>query len=162
MNVAGVAAKIGGALWTVWGIISLASALKDKTGPALQSAIWQIVGGIMIMVVATTFSGIIVDSTRASQPTTSQPTDSKVANYAGRVVNEAKIYYRSNLSNPDELKENIIHAVQSVIDNHTDRDHNITVVIANVTVTQISEYTGQGLNGGLISTISSWAFDYFH
>lgn len=47
---------IGGALWAVWGVIILAGALKDKTGPALQSAVWQIVGGALIMVASTMFS----------------------------------------------------------------------------------------------------------
>lgn len=45
-------AVIGGGLWMVWGVIVLAGALKDKTGPALQSGIWQIVGGGLIMAAA--------------------------------------------------------------------------------------------------------------
>ncbi len=49
-------AMFGGMLWTIWGVIVLAGALKEKTGPALQSAIWQIVGGILIMVASTLFS----------------------------------------------------------------------------------------------------------
>ena len=49
-------ATMGGALWTIWGVIILAGALKEKTGPALQSAIWQIVGGFLIMVASTLFS----------------------------------------------------------------------------------------------------------
>ena len=48
----------GGALWALWGVIVLAGALRDKTGPSLQSAIWQIVGGLLIMVAATMF-GIV-------------------------------------------------------------------------------------------------------
>lgn len=58
-DVLGIGAKfamIGGALWTIWGVIILAGALKEKTGPALQSAIWQIVGGLLIMVASTLFS----------------------------------------------------------------------------------------------------------
>lgn len=51
----GYFAMMGGAFWAVWGVIILASALKDKTGPALQSAIWQIVGGVMIMMASTLF-----------------------------------------------------------------------------------------------------------
>ena len=51
--------RVGGALWSVWGIIILAGALKDKTGPALQSAIWQIVGGIMIMMTSYLFTSVV-------------------------------------------------------------------------------------------------------
>lgn len=39
-------AIIGGGLWLVWGVVVLAGGLKDKNGPALQSGIWQIVGGV--------------------------------------------------------------------------------------------------------------------
>ncbi|MDR1604002.1 MAG: hypothetical protein LBS10_04325 [Gracilibacteraceae bacterium] len=35
----------GGSLWLVWGVVILAGGLKDKNGPALQSGLWQIVGG---------------------------------------------------------------------------------------------------------------------
>jgi hypothetical protein len=61
-DVLGLAAKfssIGGALWTIWGVIILASALKDKTGPTLQAAIWQIVGGLLIMVASHMFTTVI-------------------------------------------------------------------------------------------------------
>lgn len=60
-DVLGIGAKfamIGGALWTIWGVIILAGALKEKTGPALQSAIWQIVGGLLIMVASTLFNSV--------------------------------------------------------------------------------------------------------
>ena len=51
-------ATIGGGLWLIWGVIILAGGLKDKNGPALQSGIWQIVGGGMIIVAAQLFSSI--------------------------------------------------------------------------------------------------------
>lgn len=51
-------AIIGGGLWLVWGVIVLAGGLKDKNGPALQSGIWQIVGGGMIIAAAALFSSI--------------------------------------------------------------------------------------------------------
>lgn len=51
-------ATIGGGFWLLWGVIVLAGGLKDKNGPALQSGIWQIVGGAMIIVAATMFSQI--------------------------------------------------------------------------------------------------------
>ena len=45
-------AIVGGGLWLVWGVIVLAGGLKDKNGPALQSGIWQIVGGGLIIAAA--------------------------------------------------------------------------------------------------------------
>ncbi len=51
---------IGGGLWAVWGVVILGGGLKDKNGPALQSGIWQIIGGIMIIVAAGLFSSVIV------------------------------------------------------------------------------------------------------
>lgn len=50
---------IGGGLWLVWGVIVLASGLKDKNGPALQSGIWQIVGGALIITAATIFATLV-------------------------------------------------------------------------------------------------------
>lgn len=49
---------IGGGLWLLWGVIVLAGGLKDKNGPALQSGIWQIVGGGLIIVAAQLFAGL--------------------------------------------------------------------------------------------------------
>ena len=51
--------RVGGALWSAWGVIILAGAVKDKTGPALQSAIWQIVGGIMIIMTSYLFTYVV-------------------------------------------------------------------------------------------------------
>ena len=51
-------AIIGGGLWLVWGVIILAGGLKDKNGPALQSGIWQIVGGGLIVAGAALFNNI--------------------------------------------------------------------------------------------------------
>jgi hypothetical protein len=53
-------AIVGGGLWLVWGAIVLAGGLKDKNGPALQSGIWQIVGGGMIIAAAALFSKITI------------------------------------------------------------------------------------------------------
>ncbi len=47
---------IGGGLWLIWGVIVLAGALKDKNGPALQSGIWQIVGGGLILAASALFT----------------------------------------------------------------------------------------------------------
>lgn len=51
-------AIIGGGLWLVWGVVVLASGLKDKNGPALQSGIWQIVGGGLIIAAAALFKSV--------------------------------------------------------------------------------------------------------
>lgn len=51
-------AIIGGGLWLVWGVVVLAGGLKDKNGPALQSGIWQIVGGGMIIAAAALFTTV--------------------------------------------------------------------------------------------------------
>lgn len=51
-------AVIGGGLWLVWGVVVLAGGLKDKNGPALQSGIWQIVGGGMIIAAAALFKSV--------------------------------------------------------------------------------------------------------
>ena len=50
---------VGGAFWAVWGVIVLAGGLKDKNGPALQSGIWQIVGGALIIIAAAMFKTVI-------------------------------------------------------------------------------------------------------
>lgn len=52
-------AIIGGGLWLVWGAVVLASGLKDKNGPALQSGIWQIVGGGLIIAAAALFKSVV-------------------------------------------------------------------------------------------------------
>ena len=49
---------IGGGLWLVWGVVVLAGGLKDKNGPALQSGIWQIVGGGLIIAAAVLFNSV--------------------------------------------------------------------------------------------------------
>lgn len=51
-------AVIGGGLWLVWGVVVLAGGLKDKNGPALQSGIWQIVGGGLIIAAAALFTSV--------------------------------------------------------------------------------------------------------
>lgn len=51
-------ATIGGGLWALWGVITLAGGLKDQNGPAMQSGAWQLVGGGLIIAAATLFSSI--------------------------------------------------------------------------------------------------------
>lgn len=62
LKIAAKFTNIGGALWAIWGVLILAGALKDKMGPALQTAIWQIVGGIMIIVASSLFGKIVTIS----------------------------------------------------------------------------------------------------
>ena len=47
--------EVGGALWSVLGVIRLASYLHEKNAPGLQSALWQITGGFSIIIVAIFF-----------------------------------------------------------------------------------------------------------
>lgn len=51
-------ASIGGGLWTVWGVITLAGGLRDHQGPQIQSGVWQAVGGGLIIAAATLFKNI--------------------------------------------------------------------------------------------------------
>lgn len=53
-------AIVGGGLWTVWGIISLAGGLKDQNGPQIQSGMWQTIGGGLIIAAAALFSTITI------------------------------------------------------------------------------------------------------
>jgi hypothetical protein len=45
----GKAASAGGGLWAVWGIVQLGMAIKDHNGPGMGGAIWQIIGGAIII-----------------------------------------------------------------------------------------------------------------
>lgn len=51
-------ATIGGGLWAVWGVITLAGGLKDQNGPQTQSGVWQLVGGGLIIAAAQLFNNI--------------------------------------------------------------------------------------------------------
>lgn len=51
-------AIIGGGLWAVWGVVTLAGGLKDQNGPATQSGVWQVVGGGLIIAAAALFKTI--------------------------------------------------------------------------------------------------------
>ena len=51
-------AIIGGGLWAVWGVVTLAGGLKDQNGPATQSGVWQVVGGGLILAAAALFKTI--------------------------------------------------------------------------------------------------------
>lgn len=49
---------IGGGVWLVWGAVITGLALRDHQGPQIQSGIWQIVGGGLIIAAAQLFNGI--------------------------------------------------------------------------------------------------------
>lgn len=51
-------AMIGGGLWAVWGAIVLGTSLRDHNGPGIQTGIWQIVGGGLILAAAALFKTI--------------------------------------------------------------------------------------------------------
>jgi hypothetical protein len=60
LNLMSQFAMIGGGLWTVWGAIILGGALKDHNGPGIQTGVWQIVGGGLILAAAGLFKTIVV------------------------------------------------------------------------------------------------------
>lgn len=51
---------IGGGLWLVWGAIVTGGALKDQNGPQIQTGVWQIIGGALIIAAAALFKVIVV------------------------------------------------------------------------------------------------------
>lgn len=51
-------AVIGGGLWAVWGVIIVAGGLRDHNGPTIQTGIWQVVGGGLIVAAAALFKTI--------------------------------------------------------------------------------------------------------
>jgi hypothetical protein len=57
-NLLSKAATAGGGLWAVWGLVQLGIAIKDHNGPGMSGAIWQIVGGAVIVAAATVISNI--------------------------------------------------------------------------------------------------------
>lgn len=52
-------AIIGGGLWLVWGAIVTGGALKDQNGPQIQTGVWQIIGGGLIIAAAALFKVIV-------------------------------------------------------------------------------------------------------
>ena len=50
---------IGGVLWLVWGAVVLGGALKDHNGPQMQSGIWQMAGGGLIIGAVQLFNTIV-------------------------------------------------------------------------------------------------------
>lgn len=55
------AAKAGGGLWAVWGLVQMGMAIKDHNGPGIGGAVWQIVGGALILAAGTIIAGLDLD-----------------------------------------------------------------------------------------------------
>ena len=58
MNVIKVAVTTGGTIWLAVGAIIFALGLKNKEAPQIQSGIWQMIGGAVIIAVGVVFSTI--------------------------------------------------------------------------------------------------------
>lgn len=48
----------GGGLWAVWGLVQLGISIKDNNGPGIQGAIWQIIGGGIIIAAGKAISSL--------------------------------------------------------------------------------------------------------
>ena len=48
-NLLSKAATAGGGFWAVWGLVTLGMSIKDSNGPGIGNAIWQILGGAIII-----------------------------------------------------------------------------------------------------------------
>lgn len=60
LNLFSTFAILGGGIWLVFGAIVLAGGLKDSNGPQIQSGVWQIVGGGLIVAAAALFKVLAV------------------------------------------------------------------------------------------------------
>lgn len=52
------AATAGGGLWAVWGLVQLGISIKDHNGSGIQGAIWQIIGGGIIIAAGTAIGSL--------------------------------------------------------------------------------------------------------
>jgi hypothetical protein len=48
----------GGSIYAAWGLVGLGGALKDHNGPGIQSGIWTIAGGGLIIAAGALFNSI--------------------------------------------------------------------------------------------------------
>ena len=53
-------ATIGGGVWLVWGAITVGINMKDQNGPGMQTGVWQVVGGGLIIAAAALFKNIVL------------------------------------------------------------------------------------------------------
>lgn len=49
---------IGGGLWLVWGVVTLAAALDDQNGQDMKRGMWKIIGGGMVAAAAQIFNAV--------------------------------------------------------------------------------------------------------
>lgn len=61
MNLFKVAIIAGGSIWLVVGAVIFALGLKNKEAPQIQSGIWQIIGGAVIIAAGVLFTNINFD-----------------------------------------------------------------------------------------------------
>lgn len=61
MNLFKVAIIAGGSIWLVVGAVIFALGLKNKEAPQIQSGIWQIIGGAVIIAAGVLFTNISFD-----------------------------------------------------------------------------------------------------
>ncbi|MCD8089152.1 MAG: hypothetical protein LUD81_00740 [Clostridiales bacterium] len=57
-NLLSKAAVAGGGLWAVWGLVQLGMSIKDHNGPGIQGAIWQLIGGAIIIAAGSAISSL--------------------------------------------------------------------------------------------------------
>ncbi len=58
VNLLSKGAIAGGGIWAIWGIVQLGMAIKDSDGPGIGKAIWQIVGGAIIIAAGTALTTV--------------------------------------------------------------------------------------------------------
>ena len=57
-NLLSKGAIAGGSLWAVWGLVQLGMSIKDHNGPGIQGAIWQLIGGAIIIAAGSVISTV--------------------------------------------------------------------------------------------------------
>lgn len=57
------ACTAGGGLWAVWGLVQLGMSIKDHNGPGIQGAIWQLIGGGIIIAAGAAISSLDLSMT---------------------------------------------------------------------------------------------------
>ena len=50
---------IAGGMWGIWGVVTFATGLHNNAGPQIQSGLWGIIGGGLIIAAAALFKTIV-------------------------------------------------------------------------------------------------------
>ncbi|MCU7197983.1 hypothetical protein [Turicibacter sanguinis] len=50
----------GGMLWALFGVVQLAGGLKNHNGGDINSGLWQIAGGLLIILAASLFKSVAI------------------------------------------------------------------------------------------------------